>query len=470
MSVQRKAFEVLNRVSGLAPLRVPNFENEDPVLVTPFNLGAASAAALGLGAAAAGELWRLRGGEQQDISVDLKASASSLVSFALQKLNGETVPRPGESEPVTQIYRAGDGRYVHLHGGFPFLAKRTLDLLNAKHNPEAIAEGVAKWNVFALEEALAYMGLCGAVVRTEEEWKATAQGAALANTPPIVLRKIGSATPLRLSEAKEALANIHVLDLTRVLAGPTVGRTLASYGADVLQVRNEKLPTIECFDLDTGHGKRSINLDLQKPGDAERLRQLARGAHIFVDSYRPGALSRLGFSPLALAHSNPGMICVAVSAYGHEGPWASRRGWEQMAQAATGLAYEQGAFLAKRAGRREVTPRLLPAAACDYITGYLGAAGAIAALLRRVREGGSWLVEVSLCATAMWLQTLGRADEKTVPHSWQPSGLDAYRKSCETTRGRLEFLGPVVRMAQTPPAWRRPPPMPSADEVKWLAA
>jgi crotonobetainyl-CoA:carnitine CoA-transferase CaiB-like acyl-CoA transferase len=307
-------------------------------------------------------------------------------------------------------------------------------------------------------------------VRSGEEWKAAAQGAALANTPPIVLRKIGSAAPLRLSEAKEALTNIHVLDLTRVLAGPTVGRTLASYGADILQVRSEKLPTIECFDLDTGHGKRSINLELHKPGDAERLRQLARGAHIFVDSYRPGALSRLGFSPLALAHSNPGMIYVAVSAYGHEGPWAARRGWEQMAQAATGLAHEQGAFLAKRAGRREAAPRLLPAAACDYITGYLGAAGAIAALLRRVREGGSWLVEVSLCATAMWLRTLGRADEKAVPDSWQPSGLDAYMKSCETTRGRLEFLGPVVRMAQTPPVWRRPPPMPSADEVKWLAA
>ena len=471
MSVPRKAFEYLNRISGVAPLRAPSFESEDPILATPFRAGSAAGAALSLGAAAAGEIWRLRGGNQQDIVVDMKPAAASLVSFALQKLNGETVPGPGEDNPVTGLYRAGDGRFIHLHGGFPHLSKRTLDLLNCEATADAIALGVAKWNAFALEDALAYMGLCGAVARSEDEWKTSPQGAALTNTPPIVLRKIGTAPPLRLSQGRDPLADVHVLDLTRVLAGPTVGRTLASYGADVLQVRSERLPTIEAFDLDTGHGKRSINLDLLKPGDAETLRQLARGAQIFVDSYRPGALARLGFSPLALAHSNPGMIYVAVSAYGHEGPWSVRRGWEQLAQAATGLAFDQGAFAASRAGgRREIVPRLIPAAACDYITGYLGAAGAIAALLRSIREGGSWLVEVSLSATAMWLQTLGRADTPSVPQSWNPAGLDAYMKSCETTRGRLEFLGPVVRMAQTPPAWRRPPPMPSADEVKWLAA
>ncbi len=464
------AFASLNRIAGLAPLRAPAFEDNDPLIPTPFRVASAAGAALGLGASGANEIWRLRGGDQQDISVDLKAAAASLLSFALLKLNGQTVPRPSEAKPTVAIHRAADGRWIHLHGGFPHHEQRTLDLLNASNTQDGVAQGVANWNAAALEDALAFMNLCGAVVRTAEEWQKGPQGKALAHTPPIVVRRIGDAPPLRLPEAAQPLDGIRVLDLTRVLAGPAVGRTLASYGADVLSVRNPLLPTIDLFDLDTGLGKRSTFLDLEKPSDAETLRALARSAHVFVDSYRPGALAKLGFSPAALAHSSPGMIHLAISCYGHDGPWAGRRGWEQLAQSATGIAVEQGAFMAARAGsRRETVPRLIPAAACDYITGYLGAAGVIAALLRRIREGGSWQVEVSLCATAMWLQSLGKVALASIPADWNAaSGLDGYFQSCETERGRLDHLGPVVRMSKTPPVWRCPPPEPGADKPRWL--
>ena len=227
--------------------------------------------------------------------------------------------------------------------------------------------------------------------------RTVAQGRALANTPPIVLKKIGDAPPLRLRDSQYPLDGVRVLDLTRVLAGPTCGRTLASYGAEVLNVRAERLDTIEMYALDTGHGKRSIFLDLVKPADAETLRRLVRGAHIFVDSYRPGALAKLGFTPASLAHIAHGITYVSVSCYGHQGPWAERRGWEQLAQSATGLAQVQGEFAARRKKHKgEAPPELIPAAVCDYITGYLAAAGAAAALLRRIREGGSWHVQVSL--------------------------------------------------------------------------
>lgn len=466
----REAFGYLNRIAGIAPLRAPSFEHDDPIVPTPFRVGAAAAAAMGLAASAANEIWRLRGGTQQDIAVDLEAAAASLLSFALLRRDGEPVPRPGDTNPTIGLYRAADGRWLHLHGGFPYLARRTLDLLNAENRADAIAAAVAKWNAFALEDALAFMKLCGAVVRTEEEWRATPQGAALSKTLPIALHRVGDAPVLRLGEASEPLAGIRVLDFTRVLAGPTVGRTLASHGAEVLDVRAERLPTVDLFDLDTGHGKRSTFLDLAKPGDAEQLRALARHAHVFVDSYRPGALAALGVTPAALAHSSPGIIYCTVSCYGHHGPWAARAGWEQLAQCATGLALEQGAFAAARQNsRRETKPAVLPVAACDYITGYLGAAGVAAALLRRFREGGSWLVEVSLSATAMWLQSLGRIAAREIPESWNPGeGLDAYRKSCETEHGRLEFLGPVVRMSQTPPRWACPPPRLGAEKAIWL--
>jgi crotonobetainyl-CoA:carnitine CoA-transferase CaiB-like acyl-CoA transferase len=463
------AFASLNRLVDVAPWPAPQFHGDDPILPTPFPVASAAAAALGLGASAADAIWRCRGGSRQDISIDLKATAASLVSFSLLRLNGKAVPRPAESNATVGIYRGMDGRYIHLHGGFPHLTRRTLDLLNAENTTDSITEAVAKWNAFALEDALAFMNQCGAVIRTEEEWQASRQGRALAHTPPIVLKRIGDAPPLRLDESRMPLDGIRVLDLTRVLAGPSCGRTLASYGADVLGVRGPKLPTIDLFDLDTGLGKHATFLDLAKPGDAETMRGLIRRAHVFVDSYVPGALAKLGFSPEALAHLSPGIIHVAISCYGTEGPWAHRRGWEQLAQSATGVAVEQGGFMAARAGsRRESVPRLIPAAACDFITGYLAAAGAIAALLKRMREGGSWRVEVSLCATAQWLQSLPRIAAKRIPDGWNPlEGLDGYFQSCETTRGRLDHLAPVVRMSKTQPVWKLPPPEQGADQPRW---
>jgi len=464
-----EAFASLNRIVDVAPLRAPAFSGSDPLLPTPFPVATAAAAALGLGASMAGEIWRLRGGSQQDIGIDLNAAAASLVSFALLRLDGKHVPRPADANATVGIYRGGDGRYIHLHGGFPHLEKRTLDLLNTENSVDGIAEAVAKWNAFALEDALAYMSQCGAVIRTEVEWQASPQGRALAHVAPITLKRIGDAPPLRPEESEMPLDGVRVLDLTRVLAGPSAGRTLASYGAEVLGVRGSKLPTIDLFDLDTGLGKRSTFLDLAKPGDAEAMRTLVRGAHVFIDSYRPGAMARLGFSPEALAHLSPGIVHVAISCYGTEGPWAGRRGWEQLAQSASGIAVEQGGFMAARAGsRRESVPKLIPAAACDFITGYLAAAGAIAALLRRMREGGSWHVEVSLCATAQWLQSLPRIEAKLIPDSWNPAaGLDGYFQSCETTRGRLDHLAPVVRMSKTQPGWKLPPPEQGADQPRW---
>ena len=377
----RDAFASLNRMTGIAPLRTPNFEGDDPVASTPFRVATASAAAVTLAASTAGEIWRLRGGTQQDIAVDLRAATASLVSFGLLKLNGQSVPRASQEKPTVGFYRGACGRWIHLQGAFPHLERRTLDLLNAANTREAIAESVSKWSVLALEDALAYMGQCGAVVRTEEEWRQSPQGAALADVPPIVLKKIADAPVLRLPDSESPLEGVRILDLTRVLAGPVVARTLASHGAEVLGVRSETLPNDPLFDLDTGPGKRSAFLELTKPSEVERLRALARNAHVLVDSYRPGALAGLGITPAALAHASPGIIYVAVSCYGHQGPWVQRRGFEQMAQCATGLAADQGMFLAESAGqKRDPVPQLLPLAACDYITGYLAAAGAAAAL------------------------------------------------------------------------------------------
>src|SRR5215471_13560852 len=198
----RDAFDSLNRITGLAPMCAPTFEGADPIMVTPFRVAEAAAASLGLGAGVVSEIWRLRGGDRQTISIDLNAAAASLLSFMFLKRDGQGFVRPAAEAPAVGLYRCHDGRWIHLHGGFPRQWPRMLDLLNADDSKTAVAESAARWNSLALEESIAFLNMAGAVVRLPEEWKESTQGRALANTPPIVLKKIGDAPPLRLRDSK----------------------------------------------------------------------------------------------------------------------------------------------------------------------------------------------------------------------------------------------------------------------------
>src|SRR5204863_370105 len=128
-----------------------------------------------------------------------------------------------------------------------------------------------------------------------------------------------------------------------------------------------------------------------------------REAHVFVQGYRPGGVASLGYSPEACAEIRPGIVTVSLSAYGHAGPWASRRGFDSLVQNASGINHAEAEATGITAG-----PKELPAQALDHATGYLMALGAMMALARKAREGGSWHVRVSLAQTAHWLTRLGR--------------------------------------------------------------
>ena len=442
------AFEALNRAAAIAPLSMAGFDGPEAIVPSPFRAATAAAAAHGFAGATAAEIWRFRGGDRQQVSIDLRAAAATLVPQ--YKLNGTQVAPALPATAATGFYQSADRHWLHLYGGFPHLARRTFDLLNAHDDVASVLEAVAKWNGFALEEAMAFLGLCGAVVRSEDEWrKVGRQATAPVVLTPIVLTKVAPGPPAALRESTTPLGGLKVLDLTRAVAGPLATQVLASHGAEVLRVTAERVPPAGDFDRIYAADKRQTHLDLAIPAGAEALRRLARQADIFVDSYRPGALTGLGFSPAALAHLTPGMITVSIAAFG--GPWAARRGFEATVQAATGLAAEQGAFEASRRGRG-FQPAVIPAAVCATVTGALAAAGAMAAVLRRIREGGSWHVEVSLAATAAWLSSLGRIAAGSVPEAFEPfAGLDQYLHSCETKDGWFECLGPVVRMSKTPP-------------------
>ncbi len=430
----------------------------DPVFPCRFPLGECAAAAHAACGLAVSELWELRSGRRQRVLVDVRAAAASLLSFAFLRVPG-AAPLHVQSA-TTALYRARDGRWIHLHGGFPHLRDGTLRTLGCADERGAVAAAVSRWDALALEDALAEARLCGAMVRSDGEWAEHAQGRALGGLPVVEIERLGESDREPLAPAPRPLSGIRVLDLTRVLAGPTCGRTLAEHGAEVLRVTGPALPDIEPFVIDTGHGKLSAELDLDRADDARALRLLAAEADVFVNGYRKGALERRGFGPEALAARRPGIVYVSIDCYGHVGPFAERAGWEQLAQSVTGLAHDHGGPDA---------PKLLPAAACDYTTGTLAALGALVALARRARSGGSWHVRASLCQTGSWIQrrarsSLAPAERVSIEEAiaaGQVPGLSAaevaaLRVESDSPFGRISHLGPVLALSETPPRWERP--------------
>ena len=174
------------------------------------------------------------------------------------------------------------------------------------------------------------------------------------------------------------------------------------HGADVLLVTAAHLPQMMPLVMDNGRGKLSTFIDLREANGRDALAGLARGANIFVQGYRPGAVKGNGFGPDEAARLRPGIIYVSLCAYGHEGPWANRRGFDSLVQNANGINDAE----AKAAGAKQ--PKPLPCQALDHAAGYLMAFGAMAALARRFTEGGSWHVRVSLAQTGHWMRGLGR--------------------------------------------------------------
>jgi crotonobetainyl-CoA:carnitine CoA-transferase CaiB-like acyl-CoA transferase len=422
----------------------------DPVLRTPYRVGAAGAASLAAVGLAAAELWRLRTGRRQKVAVDLRAAAASLKSGAYLRIDGKP-PRP-IWDPFSLFYAVRDGRWVRFHCNYPHHRAAALRVLGAGEEVEVARRAAASWDGLALEDAIHAAGGCAGYVRTAAEWAAHPHSAAVAGQALLAIERIGDAPPERLPTAGRPLAGIRALDLTRVLAGPTCARTLAEHGADVMKITAGHLPDSGDIDLDTGLGKLSAQLDLRDAGDAEVLRRLIRQADVFSQSYRPGALAARGFSPPDLAKLRPGIVCVSLSAWGTSGPWQDRRGFDSIVQCVSGMADAQGAGGA---------PKLLPCSAIDYVSGYLMAFGAMVALARRAQEGGSWLVRVGLARTGKWIVDRGTVDAAAAAEP------EVKTMEVDSPAGVITHLAPVVRLSETPPFWARPPVPLGFHRAEW---
>ena len=436
----------------------------DPILPTPFRIGETSAAALAAVGLAVSDLWMLRSGRRQSIAVDARQATASLRSGHYLKMDGAHVST--ERNTIMGVYPAKNGRWSYLHCNFPNHRAAALSVLGVPEDREAVCKAVAQWDALELEEAIIAAKGAGGMVRTMDEWAKHPQAAAIATLPLIEIVKIGDGAPQKLPDGDRPLSGIRVLDLTRVLAGPTCARTLAEHGADVLKITGAHLPNIGYQEYDTGHGKLSAHLDLREAKDVEILKSLARETDVFSQGYRPGTLGARGFSPEALAKLRPGIVFVSLCAFGHVGPWASRRGFDTVVQTVSGITNRQGELFPGAAPG----PQFYPVSAIDYLTGYLMAFGAMVALARRAREGGSWLVRISLAQTGRWLVGRGQVPDallEDVPKEFTPDELERWSITSDTPVGRLRHLGPVLRMSETAPRWARPSVPLGHNEPVW---
>lgn len=425
----------------------------DPILPTPFRVGVAGAATLAATGLAAADLWELRSGRRQPVSVDVRQATASLRSGHYMKLGDGEVSAARNS--VMGVYPTKDGRWSYLHCNFPNHRAAALSVLGVPEDRDAVAKAVLGWNALDLEEAIIAAKGAGGMVRSKAEWATHPQAAALAALPLMEIIRIGDSPAEPLPAGTRPLSGVRVLDMTRVLAGPTCARTLAEHGADVLKITGAHLPHIGYQEFDTSHGKLSAQLDLREQRDVDTLRGLVREADVFSQGYRPGTLGGRGLSPDELAAIRPGLVYVSLCAFGHTGPWASRRGFDTAVQTVSGISARQAEVVpGKTPG-----PQFYPVSAIDYCTGYLMAFGAMVALGRRAREGGSWLVRISLAQVGKWIVDLGEVPEdsaRAARAEFTPEELARWSIFSDTPSGRLRHLKPVVGLPETPPYWARP--------------
>ncbi|MFB7953077.1 CoA transferase [Streptomyces sp. NPDC056045] len=426
---------------------------------------------------------RRTGGPVPRVRIDDGAVATAFTGERHLRIDGRAA---ATFAPLSRFWRSADG-WVRTHANYPHHRARLLAALGLPGDaPDdvavaAVAASFAGRRGEEIERTVHAAGGLAVAARTPARWAADPRGAALAGTPLVAGERLDDA-PVRRAAAPGGepvlpAAGLRVLDLTRVIAGPVATRTLALLGADVLRIDSPRLPESPDAHGDTGFGKRSADLDLDRPSGRAALDALLDDVDVVVLGYRPGALDRFGLTPRALAARRPGLVVGRLSAWGFSGPWAERRGFDSLVQVATGIASVQAG--------PEGPPGALPAQALDHGTGYLLAAAVLRALTEQHDGGGSRLVTLSLARTAAWLldELPAPAPEGSGTGSDARSGSDAdtdgpcdsydpekWLTETDSPLGRLRHALPAVAFDGSPANWSRPPGPLGADRPVWLAA
>ena len=450
------------------------FYGSDPILQSPLRFGTMAAVGLAARSVAVAALWRQATGEGQNISVDVRKALRRFCGFfdgKWETVNGRP-PSPG-GYAVSPFLKMGDaffretrdGRYVLALDIYPQLLVRTLDFLGCSPSTKSINDAIRKWNAVELEEAAAAEGLVLAMVRTNEEFRREPQYTdVLSKMPLITVEKIGESDPVPLKASDNLpLAGVRALGMGHVIAGAGMGRDMALYGADVLNIWRPRDSEIEAFAWDVQVGMRSTILDDSKE-DRARFNQLLQDADVFFANKRPGFLKKHDLDADVLCEQKPGLIHATVVLHGEKGPWSNRPGFDEIGATVSGL------FTIEGSSTRPKQPPIVPI--CDNVVAWLGTTGILAALRRRAIEGGSYRVTVSLTRTVLWLLSLGIFDKDYARETAGSSDEHAYIApdlfTAETPLGTYQGMTDQVVLSRTPGSFRTVLVPRGSSKPEWL--
>lgn len=444
------------RLTGASPIPEGALTVTGPRAVLPasFDVTGLATASVAAATLAAAEFLAARdgSGEIRPVTVDSGAACAAFACEGLFTPVGWSVPAIWD--PIAGDYQARDG-WIRLHTNYAHHRDAVRRVLGAG-DKDAVRAAVREWKSGDLETAVVEAGGCAAAMRTRADWLASAAGSATAGTPPLrvtqgqfsggrtgspVVRGKEPGSTRRDAGAGLPFAGIRVLDLTRVIAGPVCTRFLAAYGADVLRLDPPGFAEVPALLPETTAGKRTAAVDLAAPSGRDTFARLVADADVLVTGLRADALARLGYDDAALAALNPALIIASLNAYGWDGPWRNRRGFDSLVQMSSGIA-------AAAAGRGKPVP--LPVQALDHATGYLLAAAVGRALTRCRADRAVSRIHASLIGTANFLCTLpAPADQPP-----GPSPAEFALEDTATAWGPARRVPLPGRIAGVDPAWR----------------
>ena len=419
----------------------------DGALASAFPVTDFAAASVAAAALAIAELVALTASSPPSVTVDRRLS-SFWFGMSIRP-RGWTMPPPWD--PIAGDYRASDG-WIRLHTNALHHRAAAQRVLGPRADKAAMAQAVTSWSKRDLETAIVEQGGCAAEMRSVDSWLTHPQGQAVA-AEPLVRSTIMDGKNLSgwTPQLRRPLLGLRVLDLTRVLAGPVGSRFLAGYGADVLRIDPPDwdepgvIPEVTL-------GKRCARLDLKSADGRRVFEDLLSQADVLLHGYRPGALDGLGFDQARRRAIAPSLIDVSLCAYGGSGPiagsWAGRRGFDSLVQMSAGIAH------AGMEWKDAEVPTPLPVQALDHATGYLMAATAVRALIRRLTAGKVTTSHLSLARTAKLLTDMGR---QPASPALAPERQDDLAPAMEQTFwGEAQRLSPPAVVAGAPMLWDLP--------------
>ena len=448
-----------------------SFYGRDPIIPSPHRFGTMAAIGSAAKAVAISALWRDRTGEGQNIAVDVRKALRRFSGFYDRKwetINGRPPALTDPMNPFLELplfRETRDGRHVVALNIYPKSGARALSFLRCGVSVESLNNAILQWKADDLENAASEAGLVFAKVRSFEEFRKEAQYTeVLSKMSLISVEKIGESEPIPFKkDGKSPLDGIRAFGMGHVIAGAGIGRDLAGYGADVLNIWRPDDTEVDGLAWDAQVGMRSTFLDTSKE-DRAKFNKLLKGADIFFANKRPGYLERHGLDAEALAAKKPGLIHAQVLLHGNKGPWKNRPGFDEIGAAVTGVFTTEGSLAHPK------SPPIIPIV--DNIVGWLGTIGVIAALRRRAAEGGSYRVTVSLTRTVLWLLSLGIFDKEyakaTAGSSDEHANIAPDLFTAETPLGTYQGMTDQGILSRTPDSFRTVLVPRGSSKPEWL--